>query len=288
MLEIKCSNHGAELTSIKLDGKEMLHQGNNVLDETGKAFWGRHAPILFPIVGKLKDNKTIINDSIYEMTQHGFARDMDFELIEKSDNYYKFVLKSNSETHKKYPFEFELYVEYVINNNELTTKYTVINKDNKEMTFGLGGHPAFICDYSSGNYDLLFEREEDKIEFYKLEDGLIKEIQEQSILQDNKIELTKDIFNEDAIIMKNINSNVVTLFNKLINKKLLEFDFTGFPYLAIWSKKGAPFVCIEPWQNHTDSINSNGMFIEKENITKLNPEEQFSCNFKVKFFKEEK
>lgn len=284
MLEIECSNHGAELTSIKLDGKEMLHQGNSVLDKNGKPYWGRHAPILFPIVGKLKDNKTIINGATYEMTQHGFARDMDFDLVEKNENYYKYILKSSSETFKKYPFKFELYVEYYIKDNELTTKYTVVNKDEELMSFGLGGHPAFICDYSLGIYELQFEKQEDRIEFYKLQEGLIKETPEQSILQENKIALTKEIFNKDAIIMKNINSNKVTLFNKQEQKSLLEFDFTGFPYLAIWSKVGAPFVCIEPWQNHTDSVNSNGMFVEKENITKINSGEKFSCEYKVKFF----
>ena len=280
MIKIKCLEHGAELTSIKVDGIEKLHQGNEVLDENGKAYWGRHAPILFPIVGKLKDNKTQINGNIYEMTQHGFARDMDFEDLGNN----KYLLKSNSETLKKYPFKFELYIEYKINQNELTTEYTVINKDEKDMLFGLGGHPAFICDYSTGDYELKFDKKEDNIEFYKLQDGLIKTEPIPSILEDNKIKLDKDIFNEDAIIMKNINSNKIVLNNARENKKELEFNFEGFPYLAIWSKKGAPFVCIEPWQNHTDSVNSNGKFAEKENILKLKKEEKFNCKYKVIFY----
>lgn len=281
MLEIECSKHGAELTSIKLNGIERLHQGNSVLDENGKPYWGRHAPILFPIVGKLKENKTLINGETYEMTQHGFARDMDFEEIEKNR---KYVLKSNSETLQKFPFEFELYVEYNINGNELITTYTVINKEEKEILFGLGGHPAFICDYSTENYELAFEQQESKIEFYKLQDGLIKEEPIESILENNKIKLTKNIFDEDAIIMKNINSNKVILRNIATDRVELEFDFTGFPYLAIWSKKGAPFVCIEPWQNHTDSVNSKGEFAEKESIIRLGPNEKFSCNYKVKLY----
>ena len=280
MIKIKCLEHGAELTSIKVDGIEKLHQGNEVLDENGKAYWGRHAPILFPIVGKLKDNKTKINGNIYEMTQHGFARDMDFEDLGNN----KYLLKSNSETLKKYPFKFELYIEYKINQNELTTEYTVINKDEKDMLFGLGGHPAFICDYSTGYYELKFDKKEDNIEFYKLQDGLIKTEPIPSILEDNKIKLDEDIFNEDAIIMKNINSNKIVLNNARENKKELEFNFEGFPYLAIWSKKGAPFVCIEPWQNHTDSVNSNGKFEEKENILKLKKEEKFNCKYKVIFY----
>ncbi len=280
MLEIKSTKHGAELTSIKLNGIEKLHQGSEILDETGKPYWGRHAPILFPIVGKLKDNKTQINGNICEMTQHGFARDMDFE--ELGNN--KYLLKSNPETLKKYPFKFELYVEYLIKENELTTQYTVINKDENEMLFGLGGHPAFICDYSSGDYELEFGDKEKSIEFYKLQDGLIKTESVTSILEDNKIKLNKDIFNEDAIIMKNISSNKVILKNKKENKTELEFNFESFPYLAIWSKKGAPFVCIEPWQNHTDSVEANGIFSEKENILKLKKDEKFTCKYKVIFY----
>lgn len=280
MLEIKSTKHGAELTSIKLNGIEKLHQGSEILDETGKPYWGRHAPILFPIVGKLKDNKTQINGNICEMTQHGFARDMDFEKLGNN----KYLLKSNPETLKKYPFKFELYVEYLIKENELTTQYTVINKDENEMLFGLGGHPAFICDYSSGDYELEFGDKEKSIEFYKLQDGLIKTESVTSILEDNKIKLNKDIFNEDAIIMKNISSNKVILKNKKENKTELEFNFEGFPYLAIWSKKGAPFVCIEPWQNHTDSVESNGIFSEKDNILKLKKDEKFTCKYKVIFY----
>ena len=280
MLEIKSTKHGAELTSIKLNGIEKLHQGNEILDENGKPYWGRHAPILFPIVGKLKDNKTQINGNIYEMTQHGFARDMDFKDLGNN----KYLLESNSETLKKYPFEFELYVEYMVKENELTTQYTVINKDDREMLLGLGGHPAFICDYSSGNYELEFGDNEKNIEFYKLQDGLIKTETITSILEDNKIKLNKDIFNEDAIIMKKISSNKVMLKNKKANKTELEFNFKGFPYLAIWSKKGAPFVCIEPWQNHTDSVKSNGVFSEKENILKLQKDEKFTCKYKIIFY----
>ena len=281
MLEIECSKHGAELVSVKLNGVERLHQGNNVLDETGKPYWGRHAPILFPIVGKLKNNQTKIDGKIYEMSQHGFARDMDFEELEKNR---KYVLKSNEETLKKFPFNFELYVDYKVNDNELATSYTVINKDEKEMIYGIGGHPAFVCNYSSENYELEFEKQEDKMEFYKLQDGLIKEEPINSILENNKIKLTKNIFDEDAIIMKNINSSKVILKNTKTDKKELEFDFEGFPYLAIWSKKGAPFVCIEPWQNHTDSINSDGEFCNKEDILKLKSKETFNCSYKVKLY----
>ena len=275
MLEIKTKKLGAELTSIKLNGIEKLHQGEN--------HWNRHAPVLFPIVGQIKNGETIINGNIYKMGQHGFARDMEFEELET----HKFLLKSSEKTLEKYPFEFELCVEYIINENELTTKYTVINKDNKQMLFGIGGHPAFICEYSTGDYEIQFNQNETNIEFMQLENGLISNEKAPNFLKNNKLDLLPDIFENDAIISKKLKSNVVTLFNKKTNKKVLDFDFSGFPYLAFWSKKGAPFVCIEPWFNTTDHVNSTGKFEDKENILKLNPNEKFECQYKVKFYEGE-
>jgi len=275
MLEIKTSTLGAELTSIKLNGVEKLHQG--------ESHWKRHAPILFPIVGQIKDGKTIINNKTYEMGQHGFARDMEFEEIQSN----KFLLKSSKETLEKFPFEFELYVEYVIENDELTIIYKVVNKDTKQMTFGIGGHPAFICDYTTGNYQIQFNKPENEIQFMQLSNGLISNENAPNILKENAIDLLPDTFENDAIIMKNIKSNKVILYNKKENVKVLEFDFTGFPYLALWSKVGAPFVCIEPWYNTTDKVDSNGQFAEKQDILKLEPNEKFECKYKIKFFEEE-
>ena len=272
MLEIQVKKQGAELTSIKLNGMEKLHQG--------ECYWNRHAPILFPIVGQIKDGKTIINNKTYEMGQHGFARNMEFKEIGPNT----FLLTETEETLEKFPFKFELYVSYLVQDNELTTIYKVKNKDSKKMIFGLGGHPAFICDYQTGEYQIKFNQNEDSIKFMQLENGLISNENAPNILKENAIDLLSDTFENDAIIMKNIKSNKVILYNKRQNKKLLEFDFTGFPYLALWSKKGAPFVCIEPWHNTTDKIDSNGKFEEKENILKLEPEQKFECSYKVKFY----
>ena len=147
-----------------------------------------------------------------------------------------------------------------------------------------GGHPAFKCDYSTGDYEILFEQNEENIEFLKLRNGLIDTEKANNILENNKIHLTENIFDNDAIIMKNIKSNKVVLQNRNTNKKILEFDFTDFPYLALWSKKGAPFVCIEPWQNTSDKIDSNQIYKEKENILSIEPDEIYSCKYIVKFY----
>lgn len=282
MLKIETKKLGAELTSIQHDGTEMLFQGSKILDKDGKPFWKRQAPILFPIVGQIKNGKTIIEGKNYEMSQHGFARDMEFKEETKTENNHHYVLKYNEETLKKYPYKFELHVIYTITEDNLTVTYQVKNIDNKTIYFGLGGHPAFNCDYSNGEYEIAFTENEDKIEFFKLKDGLVDIIKAENILDNNRIHLKENTFENDAIIMKNIKSNKVILKNNKTNKNILEFDFTGFPYLAIWSKKGAPFVCIEPWQNTADKINSNGVFKEKENINNLKPNDIFSCKYTIK------
>ena len=129
MLEIESKTQGAELISIKKDGKEYLHQG--------REDWKRHAPVLFPIVGQIKNGETIIENQKYHMGQHGFARDMEFKEIEKSSKEHKYVLKSNKETLEKYPYKFELKITHKVMENSVETEYTVVNKDSKIIYFGL-------------------------------------------------------------------------------------------------------------------------------------------------------
>ena len=282
MLKIQTKKSGAELTSVQYNGKEMLFQGAKMLDSNGNIYWKRQAPILFPIVGQLKNSQTQIEGEIYEMSQHGFARDMDFEEISKTENKHHYLLKYNEETLKKYPYKFELHVIYEIIGDTLTVTYKVKNIDDKTIYFGLGGHPAFNCDYSNGEYEIVFSENEDKIVFLKLKNGLIDTEKAQNILQDNKIYLKEDTFDNDAVIMKNLKSNKVILQNHETNQKILELDFTGFPYLALWSKKGAPFVCIEPWQNTADRIDSTQIYKDKENIIELLKDKEYKCEFKIK------
>ena len=283
MLKIQTKKLGAELTSIQCNGKEMLFQGKEILDDTGNPYWKRQAPVLFPIVGQLKDSKTQIDGNLYEMTQHGFARDMEFEEVSKSENKHHYVLKYNEDTLKRYPYKFELHIIYEIVENTLIVKYEVKNIDDKTIYFGLGGHPAFNCDYSNEEYEIVFPQEEN-IEFLKLKNGLVDTEKAQNILVDKKIYLKEDTFDNDAVIMKNIKSNTIILQNKKTNKKILEFDFTEFPYLALWSKRGASFVCIEPWQNTADRIDSTQVYKDKENIIKLEKNNMFECKYSIKFY----
>lgn len=282
------SKFGGELISFKLDGIEKIHQGKDCIDENGKVYWKRHSPVLFPIVGKLKKNQTIINGKTYEIMQHGFARDMEFEPITKLDNFHSYMLKSNKNTLTRYPFEFELYTTYRLDENKLTTIYKVINVGNSNMPFGIGGHPAFKIDVEelkNGNYYLEFEEPEEKIHFLYLVDGLIGTEYAKNIMTDKKkIYLNKDSFNNDALIMKSITSKKISLKKRDNDKVLLTMDFTGFPYLAIWSKPNAPFLCIEPWKNTADTVKTSGIFSEKTDIITLKPKESFECKYTVEFF----
>ena len=171
MLKIQTKKLGAELTSIQCNGKERLFQGEKILDADGNIYWKRQAPVLFPIVGQLKDSKTQIEGKVYQMTQHGFARDMEFEEILKTENKHHYVLKYNKDTLKRYPYKFELHIIYEIAENTLIVKYEVKNIDDKKIYFGLGGHPAFNCEYSKEEYEINFQEKEDNIEFLKLKNG---------------------------------------------------------------------------------------------------------------------
>ena len=278
------SKFGGELVSFKLNGVERIHQGEDCVDENGKVFWKRHSPVLFPTVGKLKKNQTIINGKTYEMPQHGFARDLEFEPITKLDNFHSYVLKSNKNTISKFPFDFELYTTYRLDDNKLTTIYKVINTGDTNMPFGIGGHPAFKInseDLKNENYYLEFEEDEDKIHFLYLVDGLIGTEYAKNILENKKVvPLNASSFSNDAIIMKGLKSNKVSLKNN--GKTMLTMDFTGFPYMGLWTKPtGAPFVCIEPWYGHADFEDFDGELKDKDGIQKLEVGEVFNASYTV-------
>ena len=280
------SNYGAELVSFKINGEEKVHQGENCIDENGKVYWKRHWPVLFPNVGKCKKNQTIMNGRTYEVQQHGFVRDMEFEPLTKLDNFHSYIFRSNKKLIDKYPYEFSLTVTYRTDENKLTTIYKVINEGDTDMPFGIGGHPAFKIDreqLDKGNYYLEFEEDEEKIHFLYLVDGLIgTEYAKNIIVNKRVIPLNANSFINDAIIMKGLKSNKVSLKNA--EKTILTMEFTGFPYLAVWTKPKAPFICIEPWMTTADNVNGSGVFRQKTDILLLPPKQEYECKYTVEFF----
>ena len=284
-LEIVTSPIGAELTSIKYNSEERLHQGESVLDKEGKVFWKRHAPVLFPIVGSLKNNTTYIDGKKYQMSQHGFARDMVFDIVNISEREHTYVLKYNEDTLKMYPYKFELYISYIIEDNKLTIIYKVKNLDIRPIYFGIGGHPAFIIDLKNNKYKVEFENAENNIKFSQLDAGLISyknNYINNSLMSNNRcIEISKDTFSHDAIIMSGLSSRKLRLYENNIEK--LEFEFGQFKYLSLWSKKNAPFLCIEPWQTTADYTDSNQDFTLKKDNIKLEVNEEYKCSYSIIF-----
>lgn len=282
------SKQGAELVSFKLNGEEKVHQGENSVDVNGKIYWKRQWPVLFPTVGKCKKNQTIINGKAYEMQVDGFVKDMEFEPVSKLDNFHSYLLKSDKKWLDKYPYEFSLTVTYRLDENKLTTIYKVINQSDVDMPFGIGGHPAFkidLQDLEKENYYLEFEEEEEKIHFLYLVDGLVGTEYAKNIMSNKKvIPINSHTFDNNAIIMKGLKSDKVSLKNKRTGKTILTVNYTGFPYLAIWSKPKAPFISIEPWMTTPDNVNGSGIFRQKTDILLLSPKQEFECKYTVEFF----
>jgi galactose mutarotase-like enzyme len=271
-LTAEIKHFGAELCSLKNNGnKEYIWEGN-------ANFWGKHSPILFPIVGTLKSNSYQYNDNEYHLSRHGFARDMEFELVEKRENSAVFSIQSSEETLKAYPFAFELQLIYTLDENSLRIEYKVINKGKSQMPFSIGAHPAFALPGNFENYSMKFEKEE-LLEYYLLENDLISNKTKKLEVQNNRIPLTYQLFENDALIFKTLESNSLTILEN--ENPVLRVNFKDFPSLGIWTKMNAPFLCIEPWFGYSDTNENAGNLFEKEGIQILNGNKIFHSEFSI-------
>ena len=263
---------GAELISFKKNNKrEYIWEGN-------VAFWGKHSPILFPIVGTLKNDTYTYEDKKYHLSRHGFARDKEFKVIESSENQVTLSLKSDDETQKVYPFSFELQLVYTLEENNLNIAYKIINNDKVKIPFSIGAHPAFALPENFKNYSLLFEYSEALIS-HQLEDGLISDKTIEISQKEKGILLDYTLFENDALIFKDLKSKWVTIIES--SKPLLKVKFSDFKSLGLWTVQKAPFICIEPWLGYSDTLKATGNILEKEEIQIVNPNQTFNCSFDI-------
>ena len=262
---------GAELSRLEKNNK-------NYIWTVDEAFWNKTSPILFPIVGRLKNDSYTFRNKSYALPRHGFARNFDFKIENQTENSALFSLESNAETLQQFPFEFELKMEYRLTENGLEITYLVSNKSNEVMPFSIGAHPAFAIDNAFDNYNLVFNQSEKMIS-HQLEneqfDGSVREIE----AKNGKINLDYSLFEKDALVFKELKSNEITLHHN--NEFVLKMIFEGFPYLGIWTKPNAPFLCIEPWCGLADNVNHNGNIEEKEGIILLQPQAVFLRTIKI-------
>lgn len=267
-IKIGVEEFGCELTSFysKEDNYEYLWQGN-------PEFWTGQSPILFPIVGRLIDDKYFLDGKEYTMPKHGFARKSNWEFVEKKNNSIAFKNSETADTLKIYPYCFDLIVTFTLDRKKLSVTHTVLNKNLSVMYFSLGAHPAFNCNLGDKLvFDVAETLETEKIDLVRS----LRLPETMPVLNNERdIIITENIFDEDALILHGIKSKCITLCSES-NPKKIKFDLGNAPYLGIWAKPGAPYVCIEPWCGVNDSQERKTDFSKKDGINLIQPNGQFS------------
>lgn len=278
-LRAAIATKGAELQSLtsKTTGLEYMW--------SGAALWPKYSPVLFPIVGGLKDETYYYKDKAYHLPRHGFARDKEFTAEKISDTEAVFTLTDDEQSRAVYPFAFSLKLKYQLQHDSLSCTYEVYNTGNEALLFSVGAHPAFAVPLTEGtsynDYYLEFNHSE-PLQRHKLVDGFIAS-QEPLPTPADKLPLEKSLFYEDAIVLKHMQSNIITLAS---NKHThgLHFKFNDFPFFGIWAAKDADFVCLEPWCGITDGINHNQQLKDKEGIISIEPATHWQRTWAVECF----
>ena len=271
MFTLGVKEMGAELTSLKSKetGYEFIWCGDTDI-------WYGQSPILFPVIGRLLDDKYRLNGKEYEMPKHGIVRKKPFKLIAQSDDSLTFSQTSDKESLEMYPYNFELQVKFQLTDNGLSVTHTVINNDDDVMYYSFGAHPGFNC--KIGDY----------LEFEEKEELLTERIDHESILieekfpvelKNNSIVLTKDLFCDDALILSGYTSKSISLKSDSHNR-VVKFNFDS-PVLGIRAKPNAPYVCIEPWWGINDNYDKKSDISEKREIMALNAKESKSFNWNI-------
>lgn len=289
-LIVKINQFGAELSSVidRQSDFEFIWQADD-------NYWGRHAPVLFPIVGRLKDDQYEYKGKKYEMTQHGFARDSEFTVESVHANSAVFSLTYDEDTIKTYPFKFQLLVEYLLHGSNLTVNYEIINLSKSEvMYYSVGGHPAFNM---SQKEDITGEVTFKDVSMEILPERAYRQmpISEEGLTQLNRHrqvrglekQLTHESFKDDALIYEILNQSEIVLRD---NSESVEIRIkpNRMDYLGVWSPypKKAGFICLEPWTGFADSQNTTGKLNEKDGISFLDADEKMTHEYTINFLKE--
>ena len=236
------------------------------------AFWSKHSPLLFPIVGTLKDNTYFYQERAYHLPRHGFARDREFVLEELSADSIRLLLRWDAATIAVFPFSFELRVGYRLTYEGLRTTYRVENPSEMPLYFSIGGHPAFNLpltpDTVYSDYYLEFDQREKAPRWPISKDGLIEPNPVPLLEDTNRLPLAKDLFAKDALVLKHPVSTGVALRSEKTDRGL-RMEYPDFSFLGIWAAPGADFVCIEPWCGIADAVGGDQQLVNKEGIVRL-------------------
>lgn len=279
-LRVSIRPQGAELTGIFHIPSAIEH-----LWQADPAVWGWHAPNLFPIVGGLLNDQLRAGDQTYPMKRHGFARQSLFTETESSDTHAVFSLRANDQTRAVYPYEFEFQLIYELTDASLNITYRVVNEGNTAMYFSVGAHPAFNVPVGPGDvyedYVLEFEQDEPLVTHQLSEAGLFSGETRSVPTTNRQLALTRHLFDQDALVFKNLESRRVTLKHKNRDDRSVTVTFRDFPHLGIWAKPGAPFVCIEPWLGYADAEGEPTSIEQKASIQQVGAGEVFTATFTI-------
>lgn len=281
-LSVSISDKGAELQSIVHNGTgfEYMWSGN-------PDFWAKKSPVLFPIVGGLKNNTYQYKGNNYVLGRHGFARERVFTVINQSANSILFSLASDTESLLVYPFQFIFQIGYQLDKNSIQVSYHIENTDTKELYFSVGAHPAFavpfVTDTVFEDYYLQFSQPEHTGIWPLSPEGLIKEKAIPFFENQDKMGLQKSLFYGDALVFKSLRSDSISILSHKHTHGIKVY-YQQFPYMGIWSAKDANFVCIEPWCGIADHVNTSGKIEEKEGIHSLKAGERCNRSWSVTVF----
>lgn len=245
-------------------------------------FWQRQSPVLFPIVGALRRGKYQYEDQEYSLPQHGFARDMEWSMIEQGRDAITLVLEDTEVTRMQYPFVFRLEITYQLLENGLLVEYFLVNPSSEKILHAsLGAHPAFHLEGDISEYSFHFPGV-DAIVATSLDHGLLSGKQESFPLHDGTLLLSESLFSHDALIFQTLDTTRVELYRGA--ERVLTLDRENFPLLAIWKQLNAPFLCIEPWAGHADPLGENTLsLLEKPAMIHLDPNDTISYTWSLTF-----
>ena len=280
-LELKVNSLGAELCSVKAKADQLEY-----IWQADPGLWARHAPNLFPVVGKLRKGQFSYGGNQYALPQHGFARDLEFICIEETTDRLSFELTANEETLRIYPFHFSLQISYFLEGDTLNISYSVFNPDHKILYMSLGAHPAFNVPLQAHetfeDYELQFNGM-NALTVNKLHDGLIADETKVLHLSDHKLHLNASLFEKDALVLKHAQVRELRLSSTRSGRGV-EMSCEDWPFFGIWTKPGtSQFLCLEPWYGIADSDHASGALEEKEGIITVPSEQYFRCAYRLKF-----
>ncbi len=275
-LTVRILLHGAEIASY-VDNKT----NREYIWHAGKP-WEHHAPVLFPIVGKLKNKTYTYKGQTYRMKNHGFASKKDFKVIKNSPKEVVMMLKSDEQTKEIYPFDFLLTADYKLSGRKLKIKFLVKNTGKDTMYFSIGFHPGFWVPFRDDekfeDYYLQFQKRETaaRLLLDKETRLLSGKLKKNYLEHTNRLDLNRKMFNDRVIILKDLQSDYVSIKNKN-NDAYLEIGIKDFPFVGLWSppKKNADLICIESWFGHSDYIGTDQELTHKKDIIKLAPGQVF-------------